>query len=95
MAVPRSLHRKLADLLSRCIVTPLLIVQGELDRAVPPTQADEVFVGLRRLGKEVEYAKYAGEEHWEGTWSAANAEDYWNRVIRWFDQHLAERKSND
>ncbi|HEY3929098.1 MAG TPA: prolyl oligopeptidase family serine peptidase [Candidatus Koribacter sp.] len=70
------------------VVTPLLIIQGELDRAVLPTQADEVFVGLRRLGKEVEYAKYAGEEHWEGTWSAANAEDYWNRVIRWFDKHL-------
>jgi dipeptidyl aminopeptidase/acylaminoacyl peptidase len=70
------------------VVTPLLIVQGELDNTVPHTQAEEVFVGLRRLGKEVEYAKYAGEEHWEGTWSAANAEDYWNRVIAWFDQHL-------
>lgn len=70
------------------VVTPLLIVQGELDNTVPHTQAEEVFVGLRRLGKEVEYAKYAGEEHWEGTWSAANAEDYWSRVIEWFDQYL-------
>lgn len=72
------------------VVTPLLIVQGELDNAVPHTQAEEVFVGLRRLNKEVVYAKYAGEEHWEGTWSAANAEDYWNRVMEWFDQHLVE-----
>ena len=70
------------------VETPLLIVQGELDRAVPPSQAEEVFVGLRRLGKEVVYAKYAGEEHWEGTWSPANAEDYWTRVIDWFDKHL-------
>lgn len=70
------------------VVTPLLIIQGELDQAVPPWQADQVFVGLRRLGKEVVYAKYAGEEHWEGTWSAANAEDYWNRVLTWFDKHL-------
>ncbi|MDT8067071.1 MAG: prolyl oligopeptidase family serine peptidase [Terriglobia bacterium] len=70
------------------VVTPLLIIQGELDHTVPHAQAEEVFVGLRRLGKEVEYARYAGEEHWEGTWSAANAEDYWNRVIEWFDEHL-------
>lgn len=70
------------------VETPLLIVQGELDRTVPPTQAEEVFVGLRRLGKKVTYAKYAGEEHWEGTWSPANVEDYWNRVIGWFDEHL-------
>jgi hypothetical protein len=34
------------------------------------------------------YAKYAGEEHWEGTWSLANAKDYWTRVFDWFDQHL-------
>ena len=70
------------------VQTPLLIVQGELDTTVPHTQAEEIFVGLRRLGKEVVYAKYAGEDHWEGTWSAANAEDYWERVIGWFDQHL-------
>jgi dipeptidyl aminopeptidase/acylaminoacyl peptidase len=70
------------------VETPLLIVQGELDRAVPPSQAEEVFVGLRRLGKEVVYAKYAGEEHWEGTWSPANVEDYWTRVLDWFDKHL-------
>lgn len=72
------------------VVTPLLIIQGALDRAVPSTQADEVFVALRRLGKRVTYAKYAGEEHWEGTWSAANAEDYWSRVITWFDTYLAQ-----
>jgi len=69
------------------VETPLLIVQGELDSA-NSKQADEVFTALRRLGKEVVYAKYAGEEHWEGTWSAANVHDYWTRVIEWFDRHL-------
>jgi len=77
------------------VETPLLIIQGELDLAVPPWQADQVFVGLRRLGKEVVYAKYAGEEHWEGTWSPANAEDYWNRVIDWFGKHLTASKPGD
>ena len=68
------------------VETPVLIVQGDMDPIWK--QADEVFVALRRLGKEVVYAKYAGEEHWEGTWSLANAKDYWSRVFDWFDQHL-------
>jgi dipeptidyl aminopeptidase/acylaminoacyl peptidase len=68
------------------VETPLLIVQGDMDPIWK--QADEVFVALRRLGKEAVYAKYAGEEHWEGTWSLANVKDYWARVFDWFDQHL-------
>ncbi len=70
------------------VQTPLLIVHGDLDTSVPYQQAEEVFVGLRRLGKEVVYAKYAGEGHGEYTWGLANAVDYWNRVIDWFDSHL-------
>jgi dipeptidyl aminopeptidase/acylaminoacyl peptidase len=76
------------------VQTPLLIVQGELDTAVPYQQANEVFVALRRLGKEVVYAKYGGEEHWEGTWGVPNVLDYWNRVIDWFDQHLKAKQKN-
>ncbi len=68
--------------------TPLLIVHGEEDTAVPPFLADEVFVGLRRLGKEVIYARYPGEEHWEGSWRYAAQVDYLTRVLAWFDRHL-------
>jgi dipeptidyl aminopeptidase/acylaminoacyl peptidase len=70
------------------VQTPLLIIQGSLDTAVPRQQADGVFVALRRLGKEVTYANYAGEEHWEGTWGVPNVVDYWTRVIDWFDKHM-------
>ena len=75
------------------VQTPLLIVQGAIDRTVPSWQADAVFVGLRRLGKEVVYAKYEGEDHWQGTWGHANAIDYWKRVIGWFDAHLKPSES--
>jgi dipeptidyl aminopeptidase/acylaminoacyl peptidase len=68
--------------------TPLLIVHGEEDTGVAPFLADEVFVGLRRLGKEVVYARYAGEEHWEGSWRYADQVDYLTRVLAWFDRHL-------
>jgi len=70
------------------VKTPLLIVHGAEDAAVPSFLADEIFVGLRRLGKEVEYAKYEGEGHWEGDWSYVNQVDCLNRIINWFDKHL-------
>lgn len=68
--------------------TPLLIVHGADDTTVPVSAADEVFVDLRRLGQEVEYARYAGENHVEAYWSFANQKDYLTRVVRWFDDHL-------
>ena len=70
------------------VKTPLLIIHGGKDDAVPPYLADEVFSGLRRLGREVTYARYEGEGHWEGTWGYANQLDSLNRSIAWFDRHL-------
>jgi dipeptidyl aminopeptidase/acylaminoacyl peptidase len=70
------------------IRTPLLIVHGAGDETVPVSAADEVFVDLRRLGGEVEYARYTGENHVEAGWSFANQKDYMTRVLRWFDDHL-------
>jgi dipeptidyl aminopeptidase/acylaminoacyl peptidase len=75
------------------VTTPLLLVHGGDDTAVPATLGDQTFVALRRLGKEVEYAKYAGEDHWEGTWSYANAQDYLARIVAWFDTHLKSKVS--
>ena len=67
------------------VQTPLLIVHGGIDY---PPFANEIFVGLRRLGKEVVYVKYEGEGHWQGTWGYANVLDYWNRLIDWFDERI-------
>ncbi len=65
----------------------MLIVHGALD-SMPVAQADELFVGLRRLGKKAVYARYEGEGHWQGTWGYSNAVDYWDRVLGWFDEHI-------
>ncbi len=70
------------------VETPLLIIHGSQDTRVPAHNADEVFVGLRRLGKEVVYARYDGEDHSELYWSYSNRLDYLKRVIAWFDEHL-------
>jgi dipeptidyl aminopeptidase/acylaminoacyl peptidase len=68
------------------IQTPLLIVHGSDDTAVAPFLADELFVGLRRLRKEVAYAKYQGEGHGLGDFD--NRVDCSKRIIAWFDMHL-------
>ena len=70
------------------VQSPVLIIHGSEDRAVSSYLADEVFTGLRRLGKTVTYVRYEGEDHWEGTWSRANQIDVLKRVIGWFDRYL-------
>jgi len=71
------------------IRTPVLVVQGTKDDAVAPFLGDQIFVALRRLGKEVEYAKYEGEDHSPAQqWSYSNQVDLWNRMLRWWDEHL-------
>ena len=66
--------------------TPLLIIHGAKDTAVAPFLADELFVGLRRLGKVVTYAKYEGEGHQANGYR--NQLDIANRMIAWFEKYL-------
>ena len=70
------------------VKTPLLIIHGEKDDAVPVYLADEVFTSLRRLGKAVTYVRYPGENHWEGSWSYDDQLDALKRQIGWFDRYL-------
>lgn len=70
------------------VETPIFIVHGTDDITVAPFLSDEVFVGLRRLGKEVEYAKYKGEGHSPIYWNYANQIDFCNRMIAWFEKYL-------
>ena len=70
------------------IKTPLLMLHGTEDPTVAAFLGDEVFVDLRRLGKEIEYVRYEGEGHSPETWKYANQVDFCNRVIAWFDVQL-------
>ncbi len=80
------------------VQTPILITHGSNDTATLAFLGDELFVDLRRLGKNVEYAKYVGEEHTPSTWSYADQLDVTRRWIGWFDKYLKlspEAKSGD
>jgi dipeptidyl aminopeptidase/acylaminoacyl peptidase len=71
--------------------TPVLLLHGGADRTVLAARAAETFVGLRRLGREVMFVRYEGEDHHPGTWSVANATDYWERIFAWLDRYMVIR----
>jgi dipeptidyl aminopeptidase/acylaminoacyl peptidase len=73
------------------VTTPVLLLHGGADATVLPARAAETFVALRRLGKTVTLVRYDGEGHHPGSWSVANAADYWRRIFEWLDTHLAPR----
>jgi len=67
------------------IETPMIIQAGGADSAIVP-YSDQVYSGLKRLGKDVTYLRYGGESHVLA--AQANLIDYWKRVIRFLDEHL-------
>jgi dipeptidyl aminopeptidase/acylaminoacyl peptidase len=75
--------------------TPLLLIHGGVDTSVPPSQSEEVFVGLSRLGREVTYVRYEGESHYEAHWGHANAADYLTRVLNFFERHLCQARGHE
>jgi dipeptidyl aminopeptidase/acylaminoacyl peptidase len=65
--------------------TPLLVIQGSADKNVHQFLSDQVFVALRRLGREVEYRIYPENHVMRGK---ENRLDYWRATLRWFDQYV-------
>ena len=68
------------------IETPLLILHDDQDDAVPWYQGIELFLSLRRLGKEVYLFNYNGEKH--GLRQRPNQKDYAVRMQQFFDHFL-------
>ncbi len=73
------------------IQTPLLIVHGDLDEAVPIEQSEEMFSALKRLGKRARFIRYWGEGHVYH--SPANLRDEWTQILAWFDEFLKPEKT--
>ena len=68
------------------INTPLLLLHGAADTNVPPGESEQMYTALKLLGKEVEYIKVEGQNHF--------VLDYKKRIIwsdaivAWFDRWL-------
>ncbi|MFL5582072.1 MAG: alpha/beta hydrolase family protein, partial [Gemmatimonadaceae bacterium] len=71
------------------VQTPLLIMHNDNDDAVPWYQGIELFVALRRLGKEVYMLTYNGDYH--NPRKRANQKDVALRQMQFFDHHLRGR----
>lgn len=70
------------------VTTPLLLIHGGLD-AVPVSQADALFVSLRRLGRPVEYVRYNQGRH---TLARSQFEgDVLERILRWLSRYVGRQ----
>jgi dipeptidyl aminopeptidase/acylaminoacyl peptidase len=65
--------------------TPLIIQAGTADLPIIGF-SDAVFVGLKRLGREVTYLRYEGEGHMLER--RANLIDFWGRVLAFFGKRV-------
>ena len=68
------------------VTTPTMFLHGEADHDVPITQAEEMFIGLKKRGVDSQLVRYAGEGH--GFRQPKHRLDYYRRTIAWFDKYL-------
>ncbi|MCG8459084.1 MAG: prolyl oligopeptidase family serine peptidase [Holophagales bacterium] len=68
------------------VETPLLLMFGDVDEAVPWTQGIELYLALRRLGKEAVFLEYHDEPHHLKQYG--NKLDYSIKMKEFFDHHL-------
>lgn len=68
------------------VKTPLLMIHNDRDDAVPWYQGIELFLALRRNGKEAYMFNYNGEFH--GLRRRYNQKDWTVRMQQFFDHHL-------
>lgn len=72
---------------ARAVTTPVLLLHGDADRDVPPSQSQEFYRALRDYGAEVEFVRYPGAPH--GPHAPAHVRDIMERGLAWFLDRLA------
>jgi len=68
------------------INTPLLIIHGDEDGAVPWYQSIELYLAMRRLGKDCIFLQYRGEPHHPQKFP--NKLDWFKKMKEYFDHYL-------
>jgi dipeptidyl aminopeptidase/acylaminoacyl peptidase len=71
------------------IAVPILVLQGDADKVVPPEQAEALVAAVRAAGGTVEHHVYAGEGH---GWSRpATVQDELERTFAFLDRWVIRR----
>jgi dipeptidyl aminopeptidase/acylaminoacyl peptidase len=71
------------------VVTPTLFLHGRIDNEVPVSQAEEMFIALKKLHVKTSFVQYLDEGHgWRPDLKPGNRKDLFGRIIGWMDEHL-------
>lgn len=70
------------------ITTPLLLLHGAVDTNVPRGESDQMYTALKLLGKEVEYLRFAEQNHFILEYKKRIA--WSDAIIAWFDRWLKD-----
>ncbi len=71
------------------VTTPVLLLHGEDDHRCPIGQSEEMFVSLKRLGKEVELVRFPGCSHsFLRSGHPKLRVEYLRRMKAWFDARI-------
>jgi dipeptidyl aminopeptidase/acylaminoacyl peptidase len=69
--------------------TPTLFLHGRMDNEVPVSQAEEMYIALKKLGVTTSLVQYLEEGHgWKPDLKPKNRYDLYNRLVGWFDKYL-------
>ena len=68
------------------IVTPTLVLGGDQDMNVPILGGQQLYQGLKRLGRDAELIVYPGENH--GLRRPSFLKDRYDRYIAWYEKYL-------
>ncbi|MGI6574148.1 MAG: S9 family peptidase [Fermentimonas sp.] len=72
--------------------TPTLFLHGARDNEVPVTQAEEMYVALKKNKVETSFVLYLNEGHgWRPDLKPKNKMDLLTRTISWFDKYLKDK----
>jgi dipeptidyl aminopeptidase/acylaminoacyl peptidase len=89
IAVPEEYERLSPIRYVRDITCPMLIVHSENDLRCPMNQAEELFVALRLLGKDVTFYRFPGESHeLSRSGSPVHRRQRAEIILDFFAQHL-------
>ena len=70
----------------RQVQTPVMFIHGELDNDVHITQAEEMYMALKRRGVETLFVRYPREGH--SLREPKHRIDALQRTLAWFDRHV-------
>ncbi len=68
------------------VKTPTLLLHGENDNDVHITQAEEFYIGLKKMGVPARFVRYPNEGH--GVRQPQHREHYYQEILNWFNKFL-------